>query len=231
MRNTPPAITARTTYANDKNPDRPLTVGFVSPDFGRHPVGTMTVRLFENLNRDEVRAVIFSTRPEAREDAISARIRAVTDWRRVKGWDDDRLAEAIGTAKIDILFDMSGHTAGHRLKLFARKPAPIAVTWFGYVGTTGVPAIDYVLADPIEAPPGTEAHYAERDHTAAEVLRLFRSAGLCAAGCATAGAGQRLYHLWLLQQSGQTQRRGDCVLRPHPCARSRQPLDSQVPRP
>jgi predicted O-linked N-acetylglucosamine transferase (SPINDLY family) len=156
------AIAARTTYANDKDPDRPLVVGFISPDFGRHPVGTMTVRLFENLHRDELRAVIFSTRPEAREDATSARIRAVTDWRRVDGWDDNRLAEAIAAARVDILFDMSGHTAGHRLKLFARKPAPIAVTWFGYVGTTGVSAIDYVLADPIEAPPGTEAYYAER---------------------------------------------------------------------
>jgi predicted O-linked N-acetylglucosamine transferase (SPINDLY family) len=126
---------------------RPLTIGFVSPDFGQHPVGVMTVRLFENLNRADINPIIFSTRPEGREDAISARIRAAADWRRVDGWDDDKLGAAIAAAGIDILFDMSGHTAGHRLTLFARKPAPVQVSWFGYVGTTGLPAIDYVLAD------------------------------------------------------------------------------------
>jgi predicted O-linked N-acetylglucosamine transferase (SPINDLY family) len=141
---------------------RPLVVGFVSPDFGQHPVGMMTVRLFENLNPAEITPIIFSTRPEGREDAISTRIRAVTDWRRVDGWDDDKLGSAIAAANVDILFDMSGHTAGHRLTLFARKPAPIQVSWFGYVGTTGLPAMDYVLADAVQAPPDAEESYVER---------------------------------------------------------------------
>ncbi|TAL03999.1 MAG: glycosyltransferase family 41 protein [Rhodospirillaceae bacterium] len=148
--------------SRSRDANRPLVIGFVSPDLGQHPAGVMTVRLFEHLNWSEVRPVVFSTRPEAWEDAVSARIRAVSDWRRVKDWDDDRLAAAIAEANIDILFDLSGHTAGHRLTLFARKPAPLQVSWFGYVGTTGIPAMDYVLADTVQAPADAEQTYVER---------------------------------------------------------------------
>ncbi len=106
--------------------------------------------------------MVFSTRPETREDGISARIRAVTDWRRVDGYGDEALAAAIRDRGVDILFDLSGHTAGHRLSVFARKPAPVQVSWLGYVGTTGVTAIDYVLADPVQAPPDADARGVER---------------------------------------------------------------------
>jgi predicted O-linked N-acetylglucosamine transferase (SPINDLY family) len=158
-RHAPPPPTR--SFANLPDPERPLRVGFVSPDLGRHPVGIMTVRLFENADPATLRMTVFSTRPTAREDDISARIAAASDWRRAADWDDARLAAAVREAGIDVLFDLSGHTAGNRLAVFARKPAPIQVSWFGYVGTTGLSAIDYVLADPVEAPPGTEAHYAE----------------------------------------------------------------------
>jgi predicted O-linked N-acetylglucosamine transferase (SPINDLY family) len=91
---------------------------------------------------------------------------AAADWRRAEGLGDEALAAEIARAGVDILFDLSGHTAGHRLTMFARKPAPVQMSWIGYVGTTGVPAIDYVLADAVQAPSGTERHYAER------ILRL-----------------------------------------------------------
>jgi predicted O-linked N-acetylglucosamine transferase (SPINDLY family) len=122
----------------------------------------MTVRLFENLDPAQIVAVAFSTRAEAREDAVSARIRAVTRWHRAADWDDDRLGAEIIADGVDILFDLSGHTSGNHLKLFARKPAPVQVSWFGYVGTTGVPAMDDVMADAIQAPPEAEATYVER---------------------------------------------------------------------
>ena len=87
---------------------------------------------------------------------------AATQWRDVFGMSDQRLAEQIRADRIDILFDLAGHTAHNRLLVFARKPAPIQVTWAGYVGTTGLKAMDYLLADRYEVPPGAERHYQER---------------------------------------------------------------------
>jgi predicted O-linked N-acetylglucosamine transferase (SPINDLY family) len=95
-------------------------------------------------------------------DARTDGVLAASEWHRVDGWNDDRLGAAIMAAGVDILFDLSGHTAGHRLTLFARKPAPVQVSWFGYVGTTGLDAMDYVLADAAQAPPDAEKTYAER---------------------------------------------------------------------
>jgi len=144
----------------------PLRIGFVSPDLGRHPCGFLSVRLFENLSRDEVQAVIFSTRRQAREDDISRRIAAVTQWRRVDALSDDELAAQIEAAHIDVLIDMSGHTSGHRLGVFARKAAPVQMSWLGYVGTTGLPSMDYIIADRWHAPSGHPASGPEK------VLRL-----------------------------------------------------------
>src|SRR5207253_10455891 len=93
----------------------------------------------------------------------SVRCRAASAaWRDVFAWNDDRLAEQIRADRIDILFDLAGHTAKNRMLVFARKPAPIQITWCGYSGTTGLAAMDYILADchliPLEAAPS----YAER---------------------------------------------------------------------
>lgn len=151
-----------TAFANPRTSDRPLTVGFVSPDLGAHPVGALTVRLFENLDRSIIKPIVFSTRPSAYEDAISARIARVSTWIGMFGVPDDVLAQLIKASQVDILIDMSGHTGGHRMKLFAGRAAPVQMSWLGYPGTTGVPAIDYLLASKRLTPAGVDGHYREK---------------------------------------------------------------------
>ena len=128
-------------------------------------MGYFLIRCLENLDRQQAEAICYSN--SADNDDLAARIRAAaTTWRDVFGWSDERLAEEIRADRIDILFDLAGHTAKNRLMVFARKPAPIQVSWAGYVGTTGLQAMDYILADRYEIPPEAEPYYCER------VLRL-----------------------------------------------------------
>ena len=149
------------TFANPRTTDRPLVVGFVSPDLAAHPVGYWSVRLFENLDRSQIKPMVFSTRPAAYEDAISARTAHVTTWISMFGVPDDVLAQLIKASQVDILIDMSGHTGGHRLKLFAQRAAPVQVSWLGYPSSTGVPTIDYLLATSQLVPPASDVDYAE----------------------------------------------------------------------
>ena len=144
-----------------RDPGRRLRLGFVSPDLCRHPVGSFLVRVLENLDPAECETVCYSDR--ITKDDLTARLHAAaTIWHDVYGITDKQLFEMIRGDQVDVLFDLSGHTAANRLLLFARKPAPIQVTWAGYVGTTGLAAMDYILADLHEIPPHLEAHYVER---------------------------------------------------------------------
>jgi protein O-GlcNAc transferase len=150
---------------NVRDPHRRLRVGFVSPDFGRHPVTYFLIRGLENLDRGQCETVCYSDR--VIKDDLTARVRAAaTIWKDVTGLGDKDLAETIHADRIDILFDLAGHTAGNRLLAFARKPAPVQVTWIGYEGTTGLGAIDYLLADRYTIPAGKESSYRE------QVLRM-----------------------------------------------------------
>jgi predicted O-linked N-acetylglucosamine transferase (SPINDLY family) len=138
-----------------------LRLGFVSPDLGRHPVGYFLVRVLENLGREPHETICYSDRIV--KDGLTRRLQAAaTQWRDVIGMRDQRLAEQIRADRIDILFDLTGHTARNRLPVFARKPAPIQITWIGYEGTTGLAAMDYLLADRHVVPEGTEHFYRER---------------------------------------------------------------------
>jgi predicted O-linked N-acetylglucosamine transferase (SPINDLY family) len=126
-----------------------LRLGFVSPDLGRHPVGYFLVRVLENLSHEQQETICYSDRIV--KDDLTLRLQAAaTQWRDVIGMSDLRLAKQIQADQIDILFDLAGHTAHNRLLTFARKPAPIQVTWAGYVGTTGLKTMDYILADRYE---------------------------------------------------------------------------------
>jgi protein O-GlcNAc transferase len=144
-----------------RDPDRRLRVGFVSPDLRRHPVGYFLVRALENLDARAFEVVCYHSRKG--RDELSERIATVAaEWHDVFGLANDALADRIRADRIDILFDLSGHSCDHRLLVFARKPAPIQVTWIGYVGTTGLTAIDYLIADRYHVPEGSEEHYREK---------------------------------------------------------------------
>jgi protein O-GlcNAc transferase len=139
--------------------NQPIRIGFVSSDFGRHPIGFMVLPVLEHLDKARCTVLCYSDRSD--EDELTARFQAATDtWRFSGQMSDEELANQIRKDRIDILFDLMGHN-GKRLLAFARKPAPLQVTWFGYVGTTGMRAMDFLLADRFHVCPGEEIHYAE----------------------------------------------------------------------
>ena len=148
-------------FANDRTPDRRLRIGFLSADLHRHPVGVLLAGSIEALDPDRCEVVIYSD--ARRRDAVTRRIEsASTDWRATGGVSDGQLVRAIRRDRVDVLFDLAGHTDGNRLGVFADRAAPVQVSWLGYVGTTGVPAMDAVLADRHHATPDVERHCRER---------------------------------------------------------------------
>jgi predicted O-linked N-acetylglucosamine transferase (SPINDLY family) len=150
---------------NSREPDRPLRLGFLSPDLSYHPVGYFLAGVLENLARPELNATCYNDRFQA--DAMADRLQAAADsWRNVRPLSDAQLAEQIRDDRIDILFDLAGHTGSNRLPMFAARPAPLQITWMGYVGTTGLKAIDYLLADRYHVPAAAEPFIVE------QVLRM-----------------------------------------------------------
>ncbi|MBW8883446.1 MAG: tetratricopeptide repeat protein, partial [Planctomycetia bacterium] len=148
-----------TPHAAHRTPHSPLRLGFLSADFGQHPTGFLILPILEQLDRQRCSIVCYADR--ITEDAYTGRFRAVADaWHTTLGMPHDDLAELIRRDGIDILFDMSGHF-GERMPLFTQKPAPIQITWFGYVGTTGLSAMDYLLADWHHVRSGEEQWYTE----------------------------------------------------------------------
>jgi len=147
---------------HDRNPERRLRIGYVSPNFRDHVVGRNLVPLFQHHLREQFEVFCYS---DARSpDLITDRLRAgASTWRDTAGLSDEQLAHLVRADRIDLLVDLTLHMTGSRLLAFARKPAHVQVTFAGYPGTTGLPAIDYRLTDPYLDPPGLlEAHYAEK---------------------------------------------------------------------
>ncbi len=142
-------------------PDKRLRVAFVSGDLCGHPVGYFLESVLAELHRKNALDVyVYYT--DSEEDALTRRLQASTDkWRVVDKLSDDDFAQQIRDDNIDILIDLSGHTAKNRLLVFARKAAAVQVTWLGYWDTTGLRAIDYLLCDPYSVLPGEEKYFVE----------------------------------------------------------------------
>ena len=156
-----PLAPAAARHDNDRAPERRLRIGYVSPDFRRHSARHFLEPLL--ARHDKVKVEAFAYAEVAREDEVTARFKSQVDhWRSTVGLSDEAMAERIRADRIDVLIDLAGHTRGHRLLVFARKPAPVQVSWLGYGYTTGLEAIDYFLADPQFAPPDCEHLFSEK---------------------------------------------------------------------
>lgn len=148
---------------NVKDPQRKLRVGFVSGDLRNHPVANFVLPFWDGLDRDKFELMAYST-VVFNEDAISRHFRETSLlWRQVDSISDIELAKTIAGDGIDILFDLSGHTAHNRLPAFALRPAPVQITWIGYPGTTGLKAMDYILlASTLTKTPGLQEQFSEK---------------------------------------------------------------------
>ena len=139
--------------------NRPLRLGYVSADLCQHTVGLFVKDVLKAHNLGLVQVFAYSAGQV--KDWVTDEIRAACTFRDVSALDDVALAEQIRADGIDVLVDLSGHTAGSRLTAFAYRPAPVMVSWLGYFATTGLPCMDAVLLDEWHAPPGTEAQFVE----------------------------------------------------------------------
>jgi predicted O-linked N-acetylglucosamine transferase (SPINDLY family) len=149
-----------------------LRVGLVSGDLRNHPVGFFLEATLAAL--DPARVELFAYVTSRREDALTGRIKPLfARWQCIQGIADADAARRIHDDSVDILIDLAGHTAHNRLPLFAWKPAPVQATWLGYFATTGVPGIDYLLADPQVVPAGEEGHFSETILRLPEVYYCF----------------------------------------------------------
>lgn len=143
-------------HANDRSPDRRLKVGYVSPHFRSHAVNFFVEPILASHDRAACEVVCYSDVPGHAHDATTDRLHGYADvWRDTTALDNEQFASVVRDDQIDVLVDLTGHiSGGKRMLLFARKPAPIQVTYIGYQNTTGMAAMDYRLTDAYSDPPG-----------------------------------------------------------------------------
>lgn len=139
---------------------RRLRVGYVSGDLCLHPMANFIAPVLRCHDRQRFEVFCYHTLDNA--DGLTAGLRALSDhWREAGKLDDAQLAQAIRDDRIDILVDLSGHSGGNRLGVFARKPAPLQYTWLGYLASTGLTRMDHRLCDAYTDPAGAEAWQTE----------------------------------------------------------------------
>jgi len=157
----------------DRDPDRRLRIGYVSPDFRDHSAAFFIEPLLEHHRRDRVEVFCYSSSRVA--DMVTRRLRARADhWCDIVDLSDDQAAERIREDRVDILVDLACHTSGNRLGVFARKPAPVQATYLGYPYATGMAAMDYWVTDIHLDPPDAPTPSRERQVRLPEAFVCYR---------------------------------------------------------
>ncbi len=153
-------------HSNDKLPNRRLRIGYFSPDFRMHSVAYFIEQILSSHNPDKFEIICYSN--VISPDGVTHRLKDLAHyWRNIVGMSDERVADLIRDDQVDILVDLAGHTANNRMLLFARKPAPVQVTYLGYPNTTGLLNMDYRITDNLADPVGRTEYL----HTE-ELIRL-----------------------------------------------------------
>ena len=181
-------------HGNERSPERRLRVGYVSGDFWGHAVACFLVPLLGYPDRERLEVFCYWGGGGGLD--VTRQLKGMGHaWRDTATMTDEAFAEQVRRDGIDVLVDLSLHTAGNRLAMFARKPAPVQVTYLGYAGTTGLSAMDYRLTDPFLDPVGEgDGDYSERSVRLPRtfwcyqpVIEMAAPGGLPALGGARAG--------------------------------------------
>jgi protein O-GlcNAc transferase len=156
-------------HLNSRDANRRLKIGYVSSDLRQHSVAYFLENLLSYHDPHQVEVFVYADVPQP--DVMTRRLQqSIHQWRPISGKRDEEVTKIIRQDGIDILVDLAGHTAGNRLLVFARKPAPIQITYLGYPDTTGMSAMDYRMTDVHADPAGmTEKYHSEK------LLRLPRT--------------------------------------------------------
>ena len=153
--------------AHDRTFQRPplagrrLRVGYVSGDYRQHAVSYFLEQLF--IHHDRARIELFAYSNHGMRDAVTERLQAMAEhWIPITGEGNAAIMDRIGADSIDVLVDLSGHTAHNRLEVFARRAAPVQVTYLGYFASTGLTEMNYFIGDKILTPPEMDNHFSEQ---------------------------------------------------------------------
>lgn len=151
-----PFATWQTDHASQR-----LRVGIVSADMRQHAVAYFLENVIKHINRESIELIAYTT--DGREDVVTSRLKQYFgQWKSLVGLDDDAASQLIHHDGVHVLIDLSGHSAGNRLPVFARKPAPVQVSWLGYFATTGLDAMDYFIADEVGVPKESQNQFVEK---------------------------------------------------------------------
>lgn len=155
------SISCQSVHINSPVPERKLRIGFVSADLKLHPVAKLLLSLVKNLDRNHFELYAYNNFNV--HDSVTEMFKSLfCYWRNIHEISDEKATEMVRLDTIDILIDLSGYTGHSRLLLFARKPAPIQVTWLGYFNTTGFDAIDYLISDSVTIKKEEEQWFSEK---------------------------------------------------------------------